>query len=111
MLRTMDIEIHRWAPSSRPCRFCFSLQGGSVFADFDLDPDGRAFAVRVSYDGYGCCNAPADIGRMSVRDSEVLLAMVEQGSIDASAEPVLRAYFRDNRDVLWRDALTHHALV
>jgi hypothetical protein len=87
------------------------LQGGSVFADFDLDPDGRAFAVRVSYDGYGCCNAPADIGRMSVRDSEVLLAMVEQGSIDASAEPVLRAYFRDNRDVLWRDALTHHALV
>ena len=107
----MEIAIHPWTSSTRPCRFCFSLQGDSVFADFDVDPDGRAFAVRVSYDGFGCCDAPANIGRMSVRDSEALLAMVARAAVDASAEPILRAYFRDNRDLLWSDALERHGLL
>jgi len=57
--------------------------------------------------GYGACRAPADVGRMSVRDSETLLAMVRQGAVDWDAEPVLRAYFRQNRGALWEDAHTH----
>jgi hypothetical protein len=86
-------------------------RGGSVFADFDVDPDGRVFAVRVSFDGYGCCHAPVDVGRMSVRDSEALLAMAQQGSIHAAAAQALRAYFQQDRDAFWSDALTHHGLL
>jgi hypothetical protein len=82
-----------------------------VFADFDVDPDARVFAVRVSFDGYGCCDAPSDIGRMDARDSDALLWMVKRGSIDATASEILRAYFRRNRDALWSDALAHHGLV
>jgi hypothetical protein len=37
--------------------------------------------------------------------------MVKQGSIDAAASEVLRAYFRQNRDALWSDALAHHGLI
>ena len=107
----MDIEIYPPMQPTRPCRFCLSLQGGSVFADFDVDSDGRVFAVRVSFDGYGCCDAPADVGRMGVRDSEALLAMVRQGSIHAAAAPALRAYFRQNRDAFWSDALAHRGLL
>ena len=110
MLGAMDIDIYPPMPT-RPCRFCLSLQGGSVFADFDVDPDGRVFAVRVSFDGYGCCHAPANVGRMSLRDSEALLAMVQQGSIHATAAKILRAYFQQNRDAFWSDALTHHGLL
>jgi hypothetical protein len=108
---TMDIALYPPMQPTRPCRFCLSLQGGSVFADFDVDPDGRVFAVRVSFDGYGCCTAPADVGRMSVHDSEALLAMVQQDAIDAAAAPLLRAYFQQNRDALWADALAHHGLL
>jgi hypothetical protein len=107
----MDIALYPPMLPSRPCRFCLSLQGGSVFADFDVDSDGRVFAVRVSFDGYGCCQAPANVGRMNVRDSEALLAMVQQGSIHAAAEKVLRAYFHQNRDAFWSDALADHGLV
>lgn len=106
----MDIELYPPMPT-RPCRFCLTLQGGSVFADFDVDPDGRVFAVRVSFDGYGCCRAPVDVGRMSQPDSEALLAMVEQASITAAAEPILRAYFQQNRETFWSDALEHHGLI
>src|SRR5262249_40994833 len=79
-LGTMDIEIQLPMRPTRPCHFCLCLQGGSVFADFDVDPDGRVFAVRVSFDGYGCCAAPTHVDRMSMRDSEVLLAIVQRGS-------------------------------
>jgi hypothetical protein len=94
---------------TRPCRFCLALQGHSVFADFDVD-DGRVFPVRVSFDGFGCCHVPADVARMSARDSEALLAMVEAGAIDG-AEPILRAYFRQIRDAVWSDALERHDLL
>ncbi len=107
----MEIALYPVMRPSRPCRFCLSLQGGSVFADFDVDPDGRVFAVRVSFDGYGGRHAPPDVGRMNVCDSEALLTMVQQGSIHAEAAPALRAYFQQNRDALWPDALTHHGLL
>jgi hypothetical protein len=106
----MEVALYPPMPS-RPCRFCLSLQGGSVFADFDVDADGRVFAVRVSFDGYGCCNAPTDVGRMNAPDSAALLAMAERGSIDTTAAQILRAYFEQTQDRLWSDALEHHGLV
>jgi hypothetical protein len=107
----MNIALSPPMPS-RPCRFCLSLQGDSVFADFDVDPDGRVFAVRVSFDGYGCCRAPADVGRMDLRDSEALLAMVQQGAVDeAVAAAALRTYFQQNRNAFWSDALADHGLL
>ena len=107
----MEVEIYPPMLPSRPCRFCLSLQGGSAFADFNVDADGRVFAVRVSFDGYGCCDAPANVGRMDAHDSDALLAMVKQGSIDARASDVLRAYFQENRHAFWSDALADHGLV
>jgi hypothetical protein len=96
---------------TRPCRFCLSLQGDSVFADFDVDPDGRVYAVRVSFDGYGSCHAPAGVGRLTAQDSRTLLDMVQRGSIDAEAATILRAYFQANRDAFWPDALADHDLI
>jgi len=107
----MEIALYPPMLPSRPCRFCLSLQGDSVFADFDVDPDGRVFAVRVSFDGYGCCHAPVDIGRMTEHDSQALLAMVEHDALSAAATKILRTYFRTNRDVLWSDALVDHDLL
>jgi hypothetical protein len=106
----VDIEVSPPMPT-RPCRFSLCLQGGSVFADFDIDSDGRAYAVRVSFDGYGCCHAAVDVGRMSARDTEQLLEMVQRRSFGASADRLLRDYFNENRDAFWADALAHHDLL
>jgi len=81
-----------------------------VFADFDVDADGAVFAVRVSFDGYGCCETPS-IGRMNAEDSATLLAMVEEGAISPLAAPILRGYFRHNTDAIWSDALAEHGLL
>ncbi|MBZ0237753.1 MAG: hypothetical protein K8M05_35895 [Deltaproteobacteria bacterium] len=48
---------------------------------------------------------------MNAQDSEALVAMVERGAIDATAAPLLRAYFRAVRDAFWSDALAEHGLL
>lgn len=107
----MEVQLHPPMPT-RPCRFCLSLQRDSVFADFAVDPDGYVFALRVSFDGFGCCHVPTDVGRMNARDSELLLNMVARDSIDASAvAQVLRTYFQEIRHALWEDALVRHHLL
>src|SRR4051794_33326117 len=109
----MDIDLWSWGPNVRPCRVALSLGLGCVFADFDVDTaTGAVFLVRISFDGYGCCNAPSEIGRMNAEDSNVLLAMAERGVIDAPAlEPILRRYFRASEQLLWSDALRENDLV
>ena len=107
----MDIEIYPPMLPSRPCRFCLCLQEGCVFADFDVDTDGRVFAVRVSFDGHGCCHTEGNIGRMNEHDSKALLEMVDKDMLGHEAETILRSYFSANRDVFWRDALEENDLV
>ncbi|MCA9622982.1 MAG: hypothetical protein KC731_28380 [Myxococcales bacterium] len=70
--------------------------------------------TRISYDSYGCCKPdfPAHLGRMSTEDTELLLGAVEGGDVGTPAvAEVLRAYFSENRDSLWADALVEHELV
>ena len=107
----MSISLYPPMPT-RPCRFCLCLQDGAVFADFDVDAQGRVFAVRVSFDGYGCCTTPESVGRMTAQDSQALLAMVAAGLLDVdAADRVLSQYFEENRQVIWEDALRDHGLL
>jgi hypothetical protein len=48
---------------------------------------------------------------MNAEDSAALLALVEQGAVDARAGDLLSTYFEQVCDVLWRDAFEHHGLI
>ncbi len=76
------MHVSFWEPMpSRPCRVCLSLEEGSVFADFDVNPkSGCLYLARISFDGHGCCEAPADVTRMSVEESRLLIEMAEAGA-------------------------------
>jgi hypothetical protein len=92
---------------------CLSLENGSVFADFDVDPScGSLLLVRISFDGYGCCEAPPEVGRMSSDDSLLLMEMAARQVVDRQAvEPILRRYLAQNEPLLWSDALRRYNLV
>ena len=97
---------------TRPCSFCLCLQGGSVFADFDTDDADIISIRRISFDGYGCCTVGASITKMSSGDSRLLLDAIARGELESvEVEEVLRRYFRDNKDVIWSDALAEHDLL
>lgn len=108
----MEISKNVWSEGTRPCRFSLCLQQGSVFADFDVDPDGSVFLARISFDGYGCCHAADDIARMSLDDSLRLTAFVEGDEVNRSEmRQILRRYFQHVSGVIWRDALQEHGLL
>lgn len=108
----MRICLHEWLLATRPCRFSLNLQDCCVYADFDVDAANQVYAVRVSFDGYGCCDAPSDIRRMNPKDSLALLQMVSAQSFDIEiADPLLRRYFNEIAPQLWDDALRDHDLI
>ena len=105
----IDVQVYP-TTATRPCRFCLSLQGGSVFADFDVDPEGRVFLRRISFDGYGCCKG--DFDKMSLAESQVLIEAVESGAFeDPKIDALLRGYFGKNAGIIWSDALEGHELL
>ena len=99
-------------PPSRPSRYCLGLQDDSVFADFDVNDDGGVFLVPISFDGYGCCNTSGKASAMSLDTSKALIRLVEADDV-ASGElaTLLSKYFRENDDVIWKDALEEHHLL
>ena len=107
----MQIQRHQWTGHTRSCRFSLCLQDGSVFADFDVDEHQRVYLVRISFDGYGCCECPKRMGRMSANDSIAILNMVERQDLAEPLATLLRTYLATNKSVLWEDALRDHDLI
>src|SRR5215469_14532760 len=101
---SISVETFPIMPT-RPCSFCLSLQGGSVFADFDKDDADIISIRRISFDCFGCCDAGESIKKMSSGDSRLLLDAIARGELgSAQVEETLRRYFRANQDVIWSDA-------
>lgn len=110
---TFEIEADTWQTGTRPCTFSLALDGGSVFADFDVCKEGLVSLVRISFDGYGCCNVEqGDTTSMSTEDSSVLLtARADETLNTAKVRSLLRRYFAANSKVLWQDALAEYGLL
>ena len=93
------ISRHRWEGSSRPCTYSLAL-GDVAFADFSVDDEGRLVVVRISFDGYGCCDPDAlTIEPMDADDSLDLIARLdsdEQLETD-HVRGLLRNYFEAHR--------------
>ena len=110
----MAVEISKyvWTTGTRPCSFCLCLQGGSVFADFNIDSNGRVYLVRISFDGYGCCVTDDGVTRLPLDESHTLVKLVDADDADCDEiRDILYRYFDQNQNVIWRDALLEHELL
>ena len=109
----MQIRNFELMPT-RPCRFCLALQDDSVFADFDVDHNGCLYLVRISFDGYGCCEleSKTEIGKIDSKKSKSLIRLIEANEFETpQASRILSEYFSENRKLLWEDALEEHRLI
>ena len=99
---------------TRPCKYCLALQGDSVFVDFDINENDCLYLVRISFDGYGCCDPDKQkgIGEISLDESNRLISIIESGGFDnPKASEILSSYFKKNEASLWGDALKDHELL
>jgi hypothetical protein len=83
-----------------------------VFADFEFGPNGGLFLVRISFDGYGCCEPAACVGELSADKTRRFIEHIQAGSVGSpEVEEILRSYFSDNKSLLWEEALVSHGLI
>ena len=83
-----------------------------MFADFDINQNGCLYLVRISFDGYGCCDAGAEISALEDEESSQLAQSIKSGNVETpEVEKILKNYLRKNKDALWEDALRHHELI
>lgn len=108
----MSFEVGLYHERFRECDFCLVVQGGSVFADFDVR-QGRVGTVRISFDGYGCCTPDEGTGtRMNAENSAALLDFIDRDDVNNdSVRNLLRDHFERNREVIWEDALRQYGLL
>ncbi|QYJ83027.1 hypothetical protein [Shewanella aegiceratis] len=98
--------------STHPCRYSLVLQDASIFVDFDVNPNGCLYLVRISFDGYGCCEPKAEVKEMDTVSSEILKAQIENNSFQSpEIRDVLSNYFCENKSVLWEEALLEYELI
>jgi hypothetical protein len=111
---SFDIEPYTWQTGTRSCTFTLALDDYSVFADFDVDPDGLISLLRVSFDGYGAWR-PAEgqsTTTMDLRDAAVLQHARNQGTLNSDeVRALLQRYFHANRATIWSDALEQYGLL
>lgn len=107
----MDIRKSEVMPS-RLCSYCLALQDDSVFADFEIDEVNCLYLVRISFDGFGCCEPKPGIGKIDSMSSEYLVSAIENNNFASpKVSEILSSYFRQNKSCLWQDALLEHELI
>ena len=113
-MTALEVRSHTWPTGTRPCSFTLALADDSVFADFDVDADGRISLLRVSFDGYGVWRSAAGprATRMDGSDAAALQRARAEGALDSDAvRTLLRRYFHANRGRIWSDALEAYGLL
>lgn len=97
---------------TRPCDYGLAFQDDSVFADFRLSEKGLLYLVRISYDGYGCCEPIVEISKMDEEKSRCLISAIERSDFQsAEIQEIVSGYFREHKHELWEDALIEHNLI
>lgn len=100
--------------SSRPCEFALALQDDCVFADFDIDDNGQIYLLRISFDGYGCCNpdwtkAPPKIN--AELSSKIITAIHLNDLESQDVQDTLKSYFNCCKTSIWEEALIEYDLL
>ncbi len=57
-------------PPTRPADYYLGYLEGCVFLDFNHVDHDRVCLIRISFDGYGCCELPPDAIPLSEEDSK-----------------------------------------
>jgi len=107
----MDVRVFE-PISTRPCKYCLALQDDAVFADFQINENGHLYLVRISYDGYGCCEPANRIMGIEITNTNQLISAIENNKLNTqTVTAILNGYFLTHKDVLWEDALLKHKLI
>jgi hypothetical protein len=97
-------------PPTRPADYYLCYLDGCVFMDFNKNQTNQIQLVRISFDGYGCCNVQNAIP-MDPNDAKAFTAMMKAQTLDQSLLlTIIKKTIAANKDLIWEDALAKYGL-
>lgn len=99
-------------PTTRKADFYLGCLDGSVFIDFNRLGNDQISLVRISFDGYGCCNLDERVVLLSNEDSELFIRAIGKEGLDQQAvAEVVKKAIKINRKNIWSDAIEEYGLI
>lgn len=110
---TTDFEFFKTAmPSSREADYYLGCLDSSVFIDFKRSDNDQIELIRISFDGYGCCNLDGKAVRLNHEDSEEFVEEMEKENFDQQVlTRIVKKAIELNRENLWKDAIEEYGLI
>lgn len=110
-----EYKHFRWTsmPSSRKADYYLAYCDDSVFIDFDDYNSDQIVIIRISFDGYGCCNIPSDkVLPVSKEHSLLFKMMFNSEEIDQDKlKQIITCTLKMNIELIWEDALNKYELI
>ena len=99
-------------PESRKADIYLGCLEGSVFADFKISSDNLIILVRISFDGYGCCNLDETAQSLNATDSLEFLEEIGKETFNQEAIcRLVQTVIQLNQNLIWNDALKEYGLL
>lgn len=99
-------------PSSRPADYYLGYMEGCVFLDFNNCAGDKVSLIRISFDGYGCCELEERPIPLNRNDSRRFREII-QTNIEEQIEMlgIVKRAIKLNENSIWADALKEYNLI
>lgn len=99
-------------PKSRKADFYLGCLTGSVFIDFNRLEKDQISLVRISFDGYGCCDLDEETKNLSKKDSTLFINEMDNEHLNQKIiTGLVKKIISLNKERIWNDALEEYELL
>jgi hypothetical protein len=98
--------------NTRKADFYLGCLDGSVFIDFNRIGNDQISLVRISFDGYGCCNLDKKAESLNKVESALFIEELNKENLNQEAITALvKKAIEINEEHIWNDALQKYELI
>ena len=108
-----DFEFFKTTmPESRKADYYLGCLDGSVFIDFSRLSNDQISLIRISFDGYGCCNLDNKAELLNKEESALLIKELDNEPLNQEVITALvKKAIEINAEHIWNDALEEFGLI
>ena len=99
-------------PPTRKADYYIGCLNSSVFIDFNRTEKNLISLVRISFDGYGCCNLDDNGLSLNPNDSaEFMKEMKKENISQKTVLKLIKEIIKINKNLIWMDAIREYGLI
>ena len=111
----MDREMNFFKttmPDTREADYYLGCLDSAVFLDFNVSDENLVYLIRISFDGYGCCNFEDKSKPLSIEDSKIFIQFINQDEFfQYIIGSLVKKAIRINKENIWIEALNEYELL